>query len=413
MLDFYEFLGRGIIAARCGRTSEAIKYLAVAQEISPRNPRVWLWLAAVAEKDAQKRRCLENALQLDPRLEMAKILLARLNPQKREVSRRSSEFSVFTCPQCGGKQYFDPDRMGLICQYCKHLETLLPNNPLEEESDNRINAAGNWAVLESHASCKACGAELSIPADSALLTCPFCASEHIQIQHAGVELVRPSQVGLFSIDSDEARAAIRDWSGEKLPLNTSPAETLRPIYLPFWRFNARVQIRCALPRKIEAQEFSNHDRVINKETGWPYHQAWYEIDFSDRLLYGGHSLSEKEIGLIAPFDLNALSPYAPQILTGWQAELYQIALEDAAVTAQKQMRDAAFEGAARHMLFIDPGNLLQNDVMVFDMGSDLILLPAWIYQYPWKGKTSRVLVNGQTGEVQGKKPGNGLFDLFG
>ncbi len=411
MLDFYEFLARGIIAARRGRTAEAVKYLGVAQQISPNNPRVWLWLASVAENNIQKQQCLQNALRLDSTQHMARILLEKLTGNCASPLRPSADFSVFTCSKCGGKQYFDPDRMGLVCHYCDQVDSLVPED--ENKGDqNNAQAVDNWAAIESLSSCQACGAQLSIPADSASLTCPFCASEHIQTRQSGAELIRPERIGLFTIDADEAHSALSKWSGGKIPLKENSTSTLRPIYLPFWHFNIRIQIRCALTRRVEAEEFSNYDRVVHKESGWPNHQAWYERDFEDWVLYGGRSLTDVEIDNIAPFNFNVLVPFRPQMLTGWQAELYQISLTDAAVTAQKRMRDAALQSAARRMIFIEPSNLLGNDLTYIGLGNDLILLPVWIYRYTWKGQSERALVNGQSGEVQGKKPGRGLLEWF-
>ena len=174
--------------------------------------------------------------------------------------------------------------------------------------------------------------------------------------------------------------------------------TLLPIYLPFWTFDGRVQIYCALDYRVPEREYSNTERVIIKDE-WPAKKSWFECDIDGLLVYAGSSLSNQSVKRITPFDLKSLLEYKPEFLVGWQAELYQVALEDAAVEARKRMRDEAFRRAARCLLFMDPAHMLKDDVLVIDRTYKLILLPVWIIRHTDRGKTHLALLNGQTGKV--------------
>jgi hypothetical protein len=114
------------------------------------------------------------------------------------------------------------------------------------------------------------------------------------------------------------------------------------------------------------------------------------------------------VARIAPFDLKSVFEYKPEILVGWQAELYQIALEDAAVAAHKRMRDEAFRRAAHHLLFIDPADMLKDDVLILDRTYKLVLLPVWIIRRTDGKKNNLTLLNGQTGKVSPKRTPNWL-----
>ena len=120
--DFYEILGRGIIAARTGRASEALEYLNTASRIKPDNLRVWLWLASVTDGVTNKQQYLERALEIDPNLFMAQALLERLSQRQTTIDQEAGDFIVFTCQYCGGKQHFDPDLSGLVCVFCNRVE---------------------------------------------------------------------------------------------------------------------------------------------------------------------------------------------------------------------------------------------------------------------------------------------------
>ena len=408
MYDFDEFLGRGIIAQRTGRSQEAVKYLSLAAKIEPDNPRVWLWLASSTETMSQKREYLEQALGLEPQLTVAKVLLDRLNRKETIVSQPGSDFAIFTCPHCGGKQRFDPDLLGLVCTYCQKIETLALKNASEAEAglDAAVqNDSGNWAVVAGQAGCMACGARINILPEQSKHPCPFCGSEQITLQPATPGLISPTAIAPFQWHSEDVKGMLgKAW---KVPashitqLSEAHQLTLSSIYLPFWTFDGRVQIRCALERRIYPATYSASDRVVKGQ--WPSDASWYESDFDDLLLYAGRNVTDEVMAQITPFDLKSVLGYRPELLAGWQAELYQLALEDAAVEAHKRMRDLAFRKAANRGLFMEPMEMLADDVRILNMTYKLVLLPLWIARRTVQGKNDQLLINGQTGKIAGNR----------
>ncbi|MBL8063355.1 MAG: hypothetical protein JNK32_10070 [Anaerolineales bacterium] len=405
--DFYELFGRGIIAARTGRFHEALEYLLLASRVESGNPRVWLWLAASAESEAQTRRFLEAALKIDPNLFMARVLLHRLNSSTVPVHAGEANFVIFSCPSCGGKQRFDPDMMGLLCQSCGTLERL----PAQDASDAEIQlnpggVSGNWAVTESQVNCDACGAMLSIPASQVTHPCPFCGSENINLLPATPNMISPTAIAPFRLHGDDVRVELAKALGISIHKIDQLAKAsklhLAPIYLPFWTFDATVQLYCALERHVPAEEFAEDERVILKGE-WPLQKSWFECDLNDWPVYAARRIQDRHIGKIFPFDLTSLFTYRPEMLAGWQAETVQLALTEAAVQAHKQMRDLALKKAALRGLFIEPARLLRDDVQFHDRTYKLILLPIWVARWTMNGKSFRALINGQTGKVPGEE----------
>jgi predicted RNA-binding Zn-ribbon protein involved in translation (DUF1610 family) len=405
MYDFYEYLGSGIIAARTGRPAEAFKYLSTAAKIKPNNPRVNLWLASVAETFEQQKKFLEKALKLAPNLFVAQALLEQLYQQQTIIDQHATDFIAFTCQYCGGKQHFDPDLSGLVCLYCKRVEPLTLKTASEAETDLEMtpqDGSGNWSVQVGQVNCGACGARMSILPEQGTHTCPFCGSEQITIQSAMPNLVAPTAIAPFQYNIDDVLKTLGEhWNispSKLIRLIQNKTITLSPIYLPFWTFDGRVQIYCALGYRVSSRELSNSERVIVKGE-WPTEKSWFECDVDDLSVYAGRSISNQSIMQITPFDLKSLFEYKSEILAGWQAELYNIALADAAVEAHKRMRDDAFRRAARHLLFMDPAQMLEDDVLILDRTYKLILLPVWIVRHADLGKTSLTLINGQTGKI--------------
>jgi hypothetical protein len=132
---------------------------------------------------------------------------------------------------------------------------------------------------------------------------------------------------------------------------------------------------------------------------WPMEKSWFEFDFDDHLVYAAHSISEDVMEKILPFDVKSVLEYRPEVLAGWQSEYYQITLQDAAVVAQKRLYDKGFKKAASRGLFMEPSQMLHDDVRLVDQTYKLILLPVYIILRTVSGRTQRILINGQNGKI--------------
>ncbi|MCC7119520.1 MAG: hypothetical protein IT310_13430 [Anaerolineales bacterium] len=411
LYDFYEILGRGIVAARTGRYKEAIKYLDLAAKIEPSNPRVWLWLATASETVEAKRGHLQAALQADPNSLAASILLNRLNQTEDESHGKPTQSVIFACPYCGGKQRFDPDLSGMHCEHCGKVESLTLNNAVEREihlTTELQKESGNWAFVEARSTCDACGAKTSHPPSQVTIKCPFCDSDMVTAQSATPNLVSPTGIAPFQYHRDDILEIVaKQWNLQTQKLSrliNNNEVTLSSIYLPFWTFDGTVQIRCALGYRVPPIVYSPEERVILKGREFA-EKSWFECEVDDLLVYAAQSVPHNSIASIFPFDLKSICTYRPEVLAGWQAENYQMALADASIEAHKLMRDVAFKRATRRNLFMRTSELIQDDVQVFDKTYKLILLPVWIVRRKNADASSRILINGQSGKTSAHKPG--------
>jgi uncharacterized CHY-type Zn-finger protein len=405
VFDFTEFMARGISAARAHQTTEAIKYLELAAEMQPKNVRVWLWLAAVVQTGTLKRRCLQKALQIDPHSVMAKVLLERLERHSVRSPSNMAEHVSFTCGACGGKQRFDPELNGLVCDYCKRVEVLAVDElPAHRQENAAEQTMGNWAAGINQLICQACGAKLTVLPHMLTSTCPFCTSENILSKSLAQALFKPDEILPFQCFENEVRGLVADYKepkkfwqffGEEKPLEIV---SLNALYLPFWRFSGRVQIYCALNRRIPLIIYTEDEKVFLKGD-WPCQKTWYEVGLKDVFIYAAKSANPQAVLAVFPYELSSVTTYREAILSGWQAEFYQVARQDALLLAEQKMRDQALERAAQRMLFINPGDLLQGDILVEQDESRLCLLPVWLCQVQRGEERQTLIINGQTGKV--------------
>src|SRR5574341_899187 len=66
-----DLLQRGIAAARAGQSEEARRYFAQAIQLNPRSEMAWLWMSSVVQTDDQRIHCLRQVLTLNPQNEFA------------------------------------------------------------------------------------------------------------------------------------------------------------------------------------------------------------------------------------------------------------------------------------------------------------------------------------------------------
>jgi twitching motility two-component system response regulator PilG len=129
-------LAQGIERAKAGKKTSSRELLEEARALDESREEVWLWLAAVAPTVAERRRCLERVLALNPNHRHALALLElpalRAEPAPQPVPGRR-------CPICRGIGF-----SGERCSWCRALFSLPDLKAMLKNSavDRELIAAG-------------------------------------------------------------------------------------------------------------------------------------------------------------------------------------------------------------------------------------------------------------------------------
>ncbi len=140
-----------------------------------------------------------------------------------------------------------------------------------------------------------------------------------------------------------------------------------------------------------------------RHTEWIYRSGTFDHFFDDILIGGATELSQDEYESVFPYQLDELVNFEAQYLSGWQADVYDIAVHEGYSKAEGIMREF-IENACADQCRIDTYKDLDVTTSHSDQTYKHILLPIWLCTYVYKKKTYHFLVNGQTGKVHGKKP---------
>lgn len=343
-----------------------------------------------------------------------------MNNPKQEA--KSGAITQHPCSQCGAKLDFAPGTSSLKCPYCGY-EMPIPK-PVAQiyEIDFRAfleKASQEKESLESQRiRCEKCGAETTMPAESAAGTCPFCGANLVFSQSVS-RLIKPEALLPFKISYQDAFECFRGWIRKLwfapggLHKYAQTEGKLTGVYVPYWTYDSDTTTSYTGERgdyyyttegytAIEQGRSVRRNRQV-RHTRWsPAHgTVWNRFD--DILVQASKSLPWKYAAKLEPWDLNNLVPYADEYLSGFRAESYQITLPQGFEEAQKVMA-GVIENSIRQDIGGDEQRIHSRDTHYGSITFKHILLPVWLSAYRYRDRIFRILINARTGEAQGERP---------
>lgn len=422
-----DLLVRGVAAAQANSTEEArfhLEWVLRTDADFAQQAEAWYWLSRIAGDPAERRACLERTLAADPTYPEARrdlaVLDGRLAPDELRDPRlpdapvapapevAPGEIHRYRCPQCGGALTNDPGHTGLFCQFCGYRGA--PGGaapgvgaPAVAEQDwvaAIYTARGHrWELPAARLfACESCGASHVIPPGVASLACPSCGSPYVVQSSASRDLVQPDGVAPFAFDAATAQERAHAWlAAQRFRPDDLDARAAiaapRPLYLPFWTFD--------LGGAIHWQEILPPDEREREPL------SGTELVGRDDLLVAASATLPADVRGELRFDTSTLTPYAPDLLAGWPAEIYQVSVADASLDARARTLEAtrthlrATVDCRGHDLHLDTTGITVESYK-------LALLPVWLADYRYRGERHPLVVNGQSGAVHGHVPRSAL-----
>ena len=127
--------------------------------------------------------------------------------------------------------------------------------------------------------------------------------------------------------------------------------------------------------------------------------------FNDVLIAASKSLKQNLLDRVGSYGLNQVASYAPEYFSGYNAEVYTVDLDDAHGDARRYMEYNLEEMARQDVLRrYDEVRAVNVRASYSDETYKHVLLPVYATAYSYKGKKYHVLINGQSGRVEGDYP---------
>jgi predicted RNA-binding Zn-ribbon protein involved in translation (DUF1610 family) len=302
----------------------------------------------------------------------------------------------------------------LHCPYCGSEEELPDFDGSVEEQDF-ASALQAQEGAEPHIEadlchCDSCGADVTPPPGADSFACPYCASDIVRTT-IHQRLLKPQGVLPFALDRELARKRWHLWLGRLwfAPNNLSrmavTTEAVKPVYVPFWTYDARTDTGYRGSRGITRTVTvgTGKNRRTTTRTSWYPTSGLVRVFFDDVLIPATQCLPLGLLKKLEPWSLPKLEPFREEMLAGVQAQRYQVDLTAGFSYAQQEMAPK-IDQAIRRDIGGDKQRIHHKSTQYSRITFKHILLPVYVAAYRYNNKTYQLLVNAATGEVQGQRP---------
>lgn len=330
-----------------------------------------------------------------------------------ETMKKSvTEARTSDCDACGGEMYYSPVKRMLVCKFCSStkeveftsddVKEILLDEIYEYEKDE------DWGLEAKVVECKNCGGQTVMEPEDETSYCVFCGSQHMVVHEEHDAGLKPQGIVPYEINYKDARKRMdtwvrRRWLAPRDLKERFRGKNLKGVYMPYWTFDAdvRADYRCRIGEYYYVG--SGDDR--KRKTKWRHYGGSHHRFFDDSLVLGIDSDESRLMKRIEPFRTGKgkVMDFRPDFLAGYLAKKHTIKPSPAWHICRENMAtDIASE--IKRSLPGDTYDSYRQTVVYSNVTFKHILLPVYMSAYDYNAKVYNVLINGQTGEVQGSAP---------
>ena len=331
--------------------------------------------------------------------------------------------SRFPCASCGGLLAYEIGTDALRCTHCgRHHEIDIPDVEIKEldlpKGLSKLEETRKLGKTEAVLQCPNCAAQFDLDQTVHAGDCPFCGTS-VVTSTGEIHEFSPQALLPFAITRDEAFVAYTKWikgrwfAPSKLKNHARESKSLKGVYIPYWTYDSDTRTSYAgqrgdvyyVRRNVTVMEngrYVRRSRMVPK-VRWTRVQGRTERHFDDLLVGATRTLPRKITDWLEPWDLEKLIPYTEEYLSGFQSEVYQVALDEGFTHAQRVMQQT-IRRDVNQAIGGDQQRISRLDTRHSKTKFKHVLLPLWTAAFTFKGKTYRFVVNGRNGKTRGERP---------
>ena len=296
---------------------------------------------------------------------------------------------IFKCKNCGGNTVYSPEHKSMFCRYC-----------------DSVNSEVRKHDLYNIQLCPECAGELVIREYASAMQCPYCDNYIILNERVEGDYL-PHKLIPFKYSKNMVKNLLKERFKKTLfaPtdfLSEARLDSMTGEYVPFWMYDYNTS--CVYEgegTKVRSWTSGNY-----RYTETSYYRVVRDLNvlYNDIPVDASLKMADSTMDLMEPYDYKELVPFAPEYMSGFNGEKYNIASGELANRAEVKTRSSAekilqqnlggYSGLRQKFKEIKPTNTAVN----------YCLLPVWEYIYEYKGIKYPFYVNGQTGKIVGKAP---------
>ncbi len=312
------------------------------------------------------------------------------------------------CQNCGGFLTYSPTDNALKCLSCGAVRQVETSDHIKQHDyeTTKTQYDNSWVKDKRQVKCQNCGANILIDSFSLLDKCTYCGGSTL-VDIDEIKSIKPDGVLPFSIDQKQAKEFFASGLKGKMFIPSVlkkrlPKMTVTSRYVNSYIFNAELTATYSGRLEYTEKEYDKdgraHTRTYTKSVSGviPHKVIDYVIESSS-------NLSQAELLKIMPYDLSKLKAYSGEFLYGSSAEYSDKSLE----VANREMEsiitnDVTHKIVSKH--HADGVDFLNISCAYSYKKYCYCLLPIYMFDYDYKNKHYKTLMNGTTGKLGGGVP---------
>lgn len=324
------------------------------------------------------------------------------------------DLNMHKCPSCGMSLTFNPKTQKLSCSSCGNdfdIEVVESIENAEGEStefdwgDYKKNLTGEDLDNSKVYICNSCGAQIMVDATTSATVCPYCDSAVI-LNDRVTENLKPNGIIPFKFEKKDLAATVQKFYKKKpfLPKNffsENKLENAQGIYVPFWLFDCSIQGEI----DFKATRTTSYVRGDYRYTTVSHYYLEREGGMSYKMIPvdGSIKMDNDLMDSIEPFDFSEIVDFDDRYLSGYVSDRFDGDPDSEKGRAETRVVNTTIQTFADDANFLSPV-LVSNKMKIVDSSVKYVLLPVYLFNSTYNGKTYRYAVNGQTGKCVGELP---------
>lgn len=323
----------------------------------------------------------------------------------------------YQCPCCTAGLKFGGDSQLLTCEYCGttfELDAVRAFNEKQckDETGEFVweERENTWSEEEQNSIrgfvCPSCAGEILADANTAATFCPYCGSPSIMPARLSGGL-KPDGVIPFKTTKEDARKAfLRLCKGKPLLpgffTKEHRLEKITGMYVPFWLYNCSGSFTGSY-KATRVHCWSDAHYNYTRTEHFLLERA-ADAEFLGIPMDASSKMDDVFMESIEPYDYSALQPFDMAYLTGYLADKYDVPFENGQERVSQRVNNT-MESRVRDSI-IGYGTAIPTgkDLKISHSEAQYVLLPVWMLNTVYKGKTYTFAMNGQTGKMTGSLP---------
>ncbi len=323
--------------------------------------------------------------------------------------------TFYKCPACGTALQYGAASGKLECAACGNRYDVAEmeaaaqgNSPKSTFSwgDYKEGLQTNTDTSTKVYICKSCGAEILTDGTTAATHCPYCDSE-VVINDAFDGGLRPNGVIPFKVTKEKMKQIVDSFGkGKKLLprdfFTNKRVDDVQGIYVPFWLFdgtvNGVVEFEGEKSRKYEDGDYEV------EETKYYALERGGELSFKNVPVDGAEKMDDALMESIGPYKFEEVVDFQTAFLSGYLADRFDRDPDLSVPRAQQLMEESMVKWFEKSTKDFSSVRVKKRDLYVSDPKVRYVLLPVYIINCRYGGKSYRYAINGQTGKMVGELP---------